>query len=156
MKKPLLKKIYYVAFLSITLYFCMGMVTNDYAQNFLKKTEKNLTFPKNLNKPDVDFDLKSTGQSKFKIVLEKEIPTNTSVKVFDIIGNLILEDSLKPEDGKQKSYDFSHINSQLFVVEVGNSKYNKTKSIYASPHGKKKMDEPVLITEEEDIDSEKE
>jgi|GEM_PF-1145290 len=149
MAKRLLKKIYIIAFLFTTLYFSAGMVTNHYAQNFLKKAEKSLSFPKNLNKPDVDFDLKSTGQSKFKIVLEEKIPTKTTVKIFDIIGNLILEDAFIPEDGKQKSYDFSHINSQLFVVEVGNSKYNKTKSIYANPHGKKKMDEKIIDVQED-------
>ncbi|WP_229239591.1 hypothetical protein [Echinicola soli] len=41
------------------------------------------------------------------------------MKIFDIIGNLIMEDTIKPKDGKQKTYDFSHISSELFVVEVG-------------------------------------
>lgn len=34
-----------------------------------------------------------------------------------------------------KDYDFTHLNSKIFVVEVGNAKYNKTKSIYANPQG---------------------
>ncbi|WP_246581286.1 hypothetical protein [Echinicola shivajiensis] len=81
--------------------------------------------------------------------MEEKIPTKTTVKVFDIIGNLILEDALMPEDGLQKTYDFSYVSSQLFVVEVGNSKYNKTKSIYANPQGKKKVDELKKNLEED-------
>ncbi|WP_200976258.1 hypothetical protein [Echinicola sp. 20G] len=140
MKKHLLRRIYHTVFLSAILFYTSGMATGFYAQNFLKKPENNITFPTNLNTPDIDFDLKSTGQKKFKIILDENIKTKTTVKIFDIIGNLILEDAIIPEDGKQKSYDFSHIKSQLFVVEVGNSKYNKTKSVYANPQGIKKID----------------
>ncbi|UCS91516.1 hypothetical protein KZP23_12165 [Echinicola marina] len=149
MTKRLPRKIQYFIFIFAFLFIGSGIVTKNRAQNFLKKSETNLTFPKNLNQPDVDFDLKSTGQKKFKIVLEEKIPTKTTVKVFDIIGNLILEDALMPEDGLQKSYDFSYVSSQLFVVEVGNSKYNKTKSIYANPQGKKKVDEQQASIEED-------
>ncbi|GGZ26490.1 hypothetical protein GCM10007049_18970 [Echinicola pacifica] len=117
-----------------------GLAGEFYAQGFFKKSDSGLLFPKNLNQPDVDFNLKSTGSKKFKIILEKNIPEKTSIKIFDIIGNLIMEDTISPEDGKQKDYDFSEVKSQLFVVEVGNAKYNKTKSIYANPPGVKKQD----------------
>ncbi|AWW31894.1 hypothetical protein DN752_18105 [Echinicola strongylocentroti] len=140
MRKHLPSKLLHIVFLAIGLWVLPGTYGKFYAQNFLKKSENNITFPKNLNKPDVDFNLKSTGAKKFKIILEDNIQNNTSVKIFDIIGNLIMEDTIVPKDGKQKSYDFSHINSELFVVEVGNSKYNKTKSIYANPQGVKKQD----------------
>ncbi len=138
MKKSLLKKIFTSVFLFALLYLCSGMAGAFYAQNFIKDGETEVTFPKNLNQPDVNFDLKSTGQKKFKIVLEEKIKHRTAVKIFDIVGNLILEDALEPRDGKQKTYDFTDLKSQLFVVEVGNSKYNKTKSIYADPQGEKK------------------
>ncbi|GGF16227.1 T9SS type A sorting domain-containing protein [Echinicola rosea] len=140
MRKHLLSKILHIIFLTAALLVSSGTAREFYAQNFLKKSENNITFPKNLNKPDVDFNLKSTGSKKFKIILEDDVQNNTSVKIFDIIGNLIMEDTIKPKDGKQKNYDFSHISSELFVVEVGNSKYNKTKSIYANPQGVKKHD----------------
>ncbi|AGA78671.1 hypothetical protein [Echinicola vietnamensis] len=140
MRKHLLRKTIHIILLAIALLVFTGTVREFYAQNFLKKSENNIIFPKNLNKPDVDFNLKSTGSKKFKIILEDDVQQNTAVKIFDIIGNLIMEDTIKPKDGKQKTYDFSHITSELFVVEVGNSKYNKTKSIYANPQGVKKHD----------------
>jgi len=75
------------------------------------------------------------GNKKFKLILDKPNNQLTDIKIFDILGNLILQDKLKPADGQQKSYDFTHLSSKIFVVEVGNAKYNKTKSIYANPQG---------------------
>jgi hypothetical protein len=106
-----------------------------FAQNISRRLETEISFPADLYSPEIKFDLQPLGNRKFKIVLDQKSNQLTKVKVFDILGNLILEDKIGPEDGTQKSYDFSNINSQLFVVEVGNSKYNKTKSIYAYPPG---------------------
>jgi hypothetical protein len=106
-----------------------------FAQNISRRLETEISFPTDLYTPEIKFDLQPVGNRKFKIVLDQKSNQLTKVKVFDILGNLILEDKISPEDGTQKSYDFSNINSQLFVVEVGNAKYNKTKSIYAYPPG---------------------
>jgi hypothetical protein len=105
------------------------------AQNVNRSFETEISFPKDLNIPTVNFDLQSLGNKKFKLVLDKPNNQLTNVKIFDILGNLILQDKLKPDDGLQKSYDFTHLSSKIFVVEVGNAKYNKTKSIYANPQG---------------------
>ncbi len=105
------------------------------AQNVGRPVETTISFPKDLSTPIVNFDLQSLGNKKFKLVLEKPNNQLTDVKIYDILGNLILHDRLRPADGKQKNYDFTHLNSKIFVVEVGNAKYNKTKSIYANPQG---------------------
>lgn len=105
------------------------------AQNVSRSFETEISFPKDLNTPTVNFDLQSLGNKKFKLVLDKPNNQLTNVKIFDILGNLILQDKLKPDGGLQKNYDFTHLSSKIFVVEVGNAKYNKTKSIYANPQG---------------------
>lgn len=105
------------------------------AQNVIRPFETEISFPKDLNTPIVNFNLKSMGNKKFKLILDKPNNQLTDIKIFDILGNLILQDKLKPADGQQKSYDFTHLSSKIFVVEVGNAKYNKTKSIYANPQG---------------------
>lgn len=107
------------------------------AQGLERRVETELRFPRELHAAEVNFNLQPTGNRKFKIILDEKSKELTNVKVFDILGNLILEDKIGPSDGLQKNYDFSSINSQLFVVEVGNAKYNKTKSIYANPHGER-------------------
>ncbi|SHN08584.1 hypothetical protein SAMN04488057_106138 [Cyclobacterium lianum] len=134
-------------FLSIllSLFFLSGMFT-VWAQNVIRPIETEISFPRELNSPDVNFDLKSLGNKKFKLVLEKPNQSLTNVKIYDILGNLILHDKLKPADGVQKNYDFTHLNSKLFVVEVGNARYNKTKSVYANPQGT--MESNVSTTDE--------
>ncbi|MCH7403660.1 hypothetical protein [Belliella kenyensis] len=108
-------------------------------QIFKKRTkvESEISFPSALNREMVPFELKPEGIKKFTIVLEKRPLVVTKIKVFDTLGNLIHEDRILPEDGNKKTFDFSNVQSQLFVVEVGNAKYNITKSIYAIPPGKR-------------------
>ncbi|MFO7824980.1 MAG: hypothetical protein R6V72_13650 [Cyclobacterium sp.] len=131
-EKITLKLTFPITLLALLLFTGMFSVL---AQNVLRPVETEISFPKDLSSPDVNFDLHSLGNKKFKLVLEKPNQTLTNVKIYDILGNLILHEKLKPEDGMQKNYDFTHLNSKLFVVEVGNAKYNKTKSVYANPQG---------------------
>ncbi|WP_339925052.1 hypothetical protein [uncultured Cyclobacterium sp.] len=116
------------------IFFYSGKFSAE-AQSVSRSFETEISFPKELNTPAINFDLKSVGNKKFKLILDKPNAQLTNVKIFDILGNLILQDQLLPDGGLQKNYDFTHLNSKIFVVEVGNAKYNKTKSIYANPHG---------------------
>ncbi|MEX0884410.1 MAG: hypothetical protein WDZ72_13145 [Cyclobacteriaceae bacterium] len=109
------------------------------AQNVARPIETEISFPIEINKKEVNFNLKPLGIRKFRVVLDQKQIQLTDIKVFDILGNLILQDKIKPEDGLQKNFDFSHTKSKLFVVEIGNSKYNKTKSIYAHPQGDREV-----------------
>lgn len=136
MGKPLPKVIIPFSYLTICLTLFVAQVEFLVAQNISRRVETEISFPKELTTPEVKFNLRSTGIKKFSVILDEKSNQLTNVKVFDILGNLILEDKIRPEDGIQKNYDFSTTNSQLFVVEVGNAKYNKTKSIYANPQGK--------------------
>jgi len=142
MEKILPQTIYQLLLVPLSLYFLLGSISYSQAQSAAKKAaakvETEVFFPSNLNSSTVDFNLKSTGNKKFKVILDKKGQGNTKVKIYDILGNLIKEDKITPEEGLEKSFDFSQINSQLFVVEVGNSKYNKTKSIYAQPPGQRR------------------
>jgi hypothetical protein len=125
----------------ISVYYVSGIFSFLNAQHLAKDADIEISFPPNLASPSVDFKLKSLGKRKIEVVLDKKTSRNTKVKVYDVIGNLVLEDMIKPEDGTEKCFDFSHVDSQLFVVEVGNSKYNKTKSIYVHPPDHKSVGE---------------
>ena len=140
MEKVLRKSLYYLSLIFVGASLMICSMSRTTAQQLSPQADRGVSFPINLVAPEVDFNLKITGNKKFKIVLDKKITANTKVKIYDILGNLIKEDKILPEDGTEKSFDFSSVNSQLFVVEVGNSKYNKTKSIYAqSPGTRKKL-----------------
>ena len=134
MKKNISHKIFLIILFLFSFNFLTCSMLIATAQNSTKGADTGVSFP-NLYTPTVDFQLNLTGNKKFKVVLEPKTMAVTKIKVYDILGNLIVEDKIVPEDGKTKAYDFSHINSHLFVVEVGNSKYNRTKSIYAQPSG---------------------
>ena len=134
MKENILQKIFLTTLLLFSLDFLTCSMMAVTAQNLMKQVDTGVSFP-NLYAPTVDFKLNLMGNKKFKVVLESKTVAVTKIKIYDILGNLIVEDKIVPEDGKAKLFDFSHINSHLFVVEVGNSKYNKTKSIYAQPSG---------------------
>lgn len=134
MGKDIPKKRFLTVFFLFSLRFLTCSMMVAVAQNVSKPRDTGISFP-DLYSPAVDFQLTATGNKKFKVVLDAHIPAHTQFKIYDILGNLIVEGKIAPEDGKEKSFDFSHVNSQLFVVEVGNSKYNKTKSIYAQPSG---------------------
>jgi len=135
MEKPLPKLQYFYLFLAFVL--VLGSIAPGYSQIFSRKKESTVSFPKEINAAEVDFNLKSTGIKKFEINLDKKPVNITKIKIYDFLGNLILEDYISPADGQQKKYDLSQTSSEIFVVEIGNAKYNKTKSIYASPQGKK-------------------
>lgn len=127
-------------YLTIVLLMTLSLSSMDaLGQIFKKRTkvESEISFPSALNREMVPFELKPEGIKKFTIVLEKRPLVVTKIKVFDTLGNLIHEDRILPEDGNKKTFDFSNVQSQLFVVEVGNAKYNITKSIYAIPPGKR-------------------
>ncbi|MDN3602186.1 hypothetical protein ACFOUP_10920 [Belliella kenyensis] len=126
--------------MTIVLLMTLSLSSMDaLGQIFKKRTkvESEISFPSALNREMVPFELKPEGIKKFTIVLEKRPLVVTKIKVFDTLGNLIHEDRILPEDGNKKTFDFSNVQSQLFVVEVGNAKYNITKSIYAIPPGKR-------------------
>lgn len=140
MDKTLQNQHYFLIFIALLLILGSGVPT--YSQIFRNKQEKSVSFPKELSAPEINFELKTTGQKKFEVKLEKKPINNTKIKIYDFLGNLILEDYISPADGQQKTYDMSQTGSQIFVVEIGNSKYNKTKSIYASPQGKRPISIP--------------
>src|SRR5690606_29118316 len=138
MEQPLPKKHSFLLINILCLFFIAGFSCHSYAQKVIKKVETDVSFPANLNSSIVDFNLKSTGNKKFKVILDKRWSGSTKVKVYDISGNRIREDRIAAGDVLEKRFVVSHINSQLFGVEVGNSKYNETKSVRARTAGQRR------------------
>ncbi len=122
------------------LFLSCLFLANVWGQTSIQKPgEKPFVFPKTENSQQVEFRLMSKGVGKFDIELKEPRKMPTRIKIYNILGDLIIEDVLTSHDGMLKSYDFSGSNYKLFVVEVGNSKYNNTRSIYHSPPGQKKV-----------------
>ncbi len=93
---------------------------NPFTNNHLNNVNQNLSF-----------DLKSISKRKFSISFLNKNQADVKVKIYDVIGNLIIEDKISSKGYFYKEYDLSFYNTDLFIIEVGNSKYNKTKSLVA-------------------------
>lgn len=79
--------------------------------------------------PEFDFKLKKTETGKFTISFYKENNKSTTIKIYDIIGNLIKQETVSKSGLFTKEYDLSYYNPKFFIVEAGSSEYNKTKSV---------------------------
>lgn len=89
-----------------------------------------VNYPKKLLvNPEFDFKLKKTEAGKFTISFYKENNKSTTIKIYDLIGNLIKQETVSKSGIFTKEYDLSYYNPKFFVVEAGSSEYNKTKSI---------------------------
>lgn len=89
-----------------------------------------LKYPKKLLvNPDFDFKLKSTQKGKFILSFYKNQDKALTVKIYDITGNLVLQETVSENGSFSKEYDLSYYRPKFFIVEVGSSEYNRTKSI---------------------------
>jgi hypothetical protein len=111
-----------------------------HAQNKNKQKEENkaqlnrdgkINYPKQiLVNPDFDFKIKSTQKGKFIVSFYKSQSKPITIKIYDITGNLVLQESVLDDGSFSKEYDLSYYKPKFFVVEVGSSQYNKTKSVF--------------------------
>ena len=77
-----------------------------------------------------DFSLTSTSVGKFNLSFYNNTKSDwIEIKVYDLIGNIVVEDIVWTEGFFTKSYDLSFLTGKFFVVAVGNAKYNRTKKI---------------------------
>lgn len=91
--------------------------------------ESTLEFEGELLNQDFDFDLKPTAPGKFRLSFDNTTEKAVVIKIYDIIGNLLMLQTVDQQGTFVKEFDVSIHNTRLFVVEVGNSKYNKAKSV---------------------------
>ncbi len=94
------------------------------------KREGELNYPKKLLvNPDFDFKLKSNEKGKLNISFYKNQSKAVTIKIYDITGNLVLQETVSENGSFNKEYNLAYYKPNFFVVEVGSSQYNKTKSI---------------------------
>ncbi|HET8859836.1 hypothetical protein [Marivirga sp.] len=126
-----------IRILPIFLFFCFTL-SSSYAQESSKDSvrvdgvEKDgrFNYPKKLLvNTEFDFKLKKTGTGKFTIRFYKENEKAITIKIYDLIGNLIKQETVSESGLFNKEYDLSYYNPKFFIVEAGSSEYNKTKSV---------------------------
>ncbi len=93
--------------------------------------ENHYKYNKSILDKNFDFQLASPSKGKISLSFVNYQNVPVAIRVYDLIGNLILEENVYDKGAINKEYDFSFSKTDLFVVEVGTAKYNKTKSVIA-------------------------
>jgi hypothetical protein len=114
--------------------FQLPLVVQDTSIQESNRTinETNLKYSKNLLNQNFDFELNPVAQGKFSLNMLHDTKAMVSIKVYDIIGNLLYEENVKIRGSFKKEFDLSSLKTKFFIVEVGNKDFNKTKSIVVS------------------------
>lgn len=94
--------------------------------------ENRVRYTRNILQQSFDFQLQPVSPGKFEINIVGNQQRNLSIKVYDIIGNLLYEDEdVRIRGFLRKELDLSDYKSNFFIIEIGNQEVNKTKSIVA-------------------------
>lgn len=118
--------------------FLMLSVTTIVAQDKAKDAavkqsitkDGGIHYPKKLLvNPDFDFKLKKVEKGIFAVSFYNDSDKAITIKIYDIIGNLVKQETISEKGSITKEYDLSYYNPRFFIVEAGSSQYNKTKSI---------------------------
>ena len=97
-----------------------------------KLDETHLRYSKSVLNRDFDFELQAVAQGKFKLNILQNTKAMVSIKVYDVIGNLLHEESVRIRGSFAKEFDLSQLKTRFFFFVIGNKDFNKTKSIVAT------------------------
>lgn len=81
---------------------------------------------------EFDFYLQAVSEGKFSINFFNHHKEAVSIKVYDIIGNVLYESNVKLKGNASQQIDLSQLKTSFFIVEIKNGRFNKVKSIVAS------------------------
>lgn len=94
--------------------------------------EQRVRYAKEVLTRDFDFQLEPVAEGKFSINFSDNVKEEVSIKVYDIIGNLLYEEKVRVKGNAPQQIDLSKLKTNFFIVEIKNAVFNKTKSIVAS------------------------
>ena len=129
---------------SLAFWLCMGIIltqpvllqamqmpmivesaTNDEDIN----TENNSTNITQNQSNNIDFEVRALGNRRFMVsFINKD--SRVYIRIYDVIGNLIKEDNTTQRGRFSQEYDMSKSKSEVYIVEVGDTKYSTTKRIF--------------------------
>ena len=95
-------------------------------------TEKQVSYPDKILREELDFELTPVSEGKFKLNLTTQTKGFYSIKIYDVIGNLLYERKVRVRGNFQQELDMSEHSTNFFIIEIGNEEFNKTKSIVAT------------------------
>ena len=127
--------IFFISHTTLSQVTKIQQADNDTTQNTIApklhgNPERTIKFAYDLLSKDFQLSLNTTDLRKFDVQFPNNGKKEVTVKVYDIIGNLILVDRTIILSNYKKTFDMTRFNSNVFIVEVNNGGTVKTRSIY--------------------------
>lgn len=91
--------------------------------------ENKIGYKKGILGNKLDYQLLPLDGRKFILKITNAKYSNFNVKIYDVIGNLILSDDISYENNGIKEYDFSDRKTKIYVVKVGSGEEKLTKKV---------------------------
>lgn len=74
------------------------------------------------------YKIQSLGRGQFEIILFNQDHEQMNIQVYDVIGNLLVEE-VSDQSQIRRKFDLSESKSRLFVVKFGNNKVTTVKKV---------------------------
>ena len=124
MKRPLLILLI-VAFAGSAF---VSRQNGDFEETIYKNLERRIELERTTSVNTIQYDIEPINQGNFKLVFQKK-PTDINVEIYDILGNLLLEQENRGSLSLEFEYDFGQESSRMYVVKVASGKHHMTKKV---------------------------
>jgi hypothetical protein len=99
-------------------------------QNVQYQVQSELEVEPNDGILNFDFEVRTLGSRRFMVSFTNPDAIPAYVRVYDAIGNVVNQESVAPKGRFSRQYDMSKSKSEMYIIEVGNGKYNNTKRVF--------------------------
>jgi hypothetical protein len=82
------------------------------------------------NPENINFEVRLIAPRRFMVLFENVEGNPIYVKVYDMVGNQVAQDVSNQKGRYSKEFDMSNNRSEVFIVEVGNTRNNNTKRVF--------------------------
>lgn len=94
-----------------------------------KNVEQRIWYRQTLSTPTLDYNLEPISDGHFKLIFVNSPSEYVRIKIYDIIGNLVLSEDTKYALNNEIEYNFNEKNSKIYVVKVESGNDNLTKKV---------------------------
>jgi len=123
-----MKQLYLI--LVLTFFVLCGAKTQDNnALKYSRAIENKLNYNNSLNSNKLDYNLLPVSEGRFKLVFVNQPSDYINIKIYDIIGNLILTEEAKYSLNSEIEFNFNEKNNKIYVVKVESGEQKLTKKI---------------------------
>lgn len=124
-----MKKIYLILGLTFLVLFGSKAQDNN-ALKYSRTIENKLNYNNSLNSSNLDYELLPLSKGRFKLVFVNQPSDYIDIKIYDIIGNLILTKETNYSLNTEIEFNFNETNNKIYVVKVESGEQKVTKKIH--------------------------